>query len=755
MSTEIKGSFLKKNNNYNVISKIDNFKYGYHKLDITPLPLFHTSGYGIESKQSLGCWTKLYAHSIYIATNDTQCVLVSIDFWSVSSGLLNKVIDILHNKYNIGIYEHEIVISATHTHASPGNIASNNFFNHFASNTHGFDNEYFMNLANKISLCIFKAYKNTHDTNVYISHSYLFKFMKNRSLAPFMCNKNAQNIIDDNKELFYNHGHDNSDKINIIEIHNNELAICPKISKLLFYVNESLQNILIFISVHPIATGINNNLYNSDVFGVASVEIIKELKNNTKYDKLNINKDKINVTFFQGAVGDVTINTVKYNRQVCIKFGKILAKHVLNNLININDKNTKKLKPSLKIIYQSAKMNDNSFNFFGVKKTSDIPSNGFAQIGGSQEDAPTYLNKLGWSGGKIAKYKLNNEQGVKREILDIFNFFPKLSYWIKNIYLKYHKLYPPRSFMMNLIMLDDILLCPIPGELTTYNYYKLHDLFNGTNIKDIILLGLSNEYISYFATYEEYNLQHYEGSSTIWGQHSTDYLLYLIHKLYKMNERYKCTHIIDIHANNKLGLCKNKCVVNYSYKNIGKGVNRNIKYNLNELDIIIKSKSSILNNKYARTYIVSNDDDYPTCFVKLFNGEVIGSSDDSYDFIFLLMKNNNEKLWLVLYHISDDVYNKILYDDLALKFEHNNMYNVIDKYNIVCYEKLFKKHDVLHHKNKIKLFKLVKLIKLALTWNKNIAKIIMALGALIIVKKMWKYIYVINSLLCRLLKTII
>jgi len=33
----------------------------------------------------------------------------------------------------------------------------------------------------------------------------------------------------------------------------------------------------------------------------------------------------------------------------------------------------------------------------------------------------------------------------------------------------------------------------------------------------VLLVGLANEYLSYFATPEEYEAQHYEGASTLWG----------------------------------------------------------------------------------------------------------------------------------------------------------------------------------------------------------------------------------------------
>ena len=40
---------------------------------------------------------------------------------------------------------------------------------------------------------------------------------------------------------------------------------------------------------------------------------------------------------------------------------------------------------------------------------------------------------------------------------------------------------------------------------------------NGRPVEHVILVGLANEYVSYFTTPEEYALQFYEGASTVYG----------------------------------------------------------------------------------------------------------------------------------------------------------------------------------------------------------------------------------------------
>lgn len=41
----------------------------------------------------------------------------------------------------------------------------------------------------------------------------------------------------------------------------------------------------------------------------------------------------------------------------------------------------------------------------------------------------------------------------------------------------------------------------------------------------VVVSGLTNEYIHYVATFEEYQVQRYEAASTIYGPHSLDIIL--------------------------------------------------------------------------------------------------------------------------------------------------------------------------------------------------------------------------------------
>lgn len=47
----------------------------------------------------------------------------------------------------------------------------------------------------------------------------------------------------------------------------------------------------------------------------------------------------------------------------------------------------------------------------------------------------------------------------------------------------------------------------------------------------MVLAGLSNAYADYITTYEEYQVQRYEGASTIYGPHTLEAYIYKFEKL--------------------------------------------------------------------------------------------------------------------------------------------------------------------------------------------------------------------------------
>uniref|UniRef100_A0A1A8EZL7 Neutral ceramidase n=1 Tax=Nothobranchius korthausae TaxID=1143690 RepID=A0A1A8EZL7_9TELE len=90
----------------------------------------------------------------------------------------------------------------------------------------------------------------------------------------------------------------------------------------------------------------------------------------------------------------------------------------------------------------------------------------------------------------------------------------------------------PQIVDVQIVTIGSVAVIAVPGEMTTMSGRRLRkavkeELESENTFKDteVVIAGLSNIYTHYITTYEEYQVQRYEGASTIYGPHTlTAYL---------------------------------------------------------------------------------------------------------------------------------------------------------------------------------------------------------------------------------------
>ncbi|KAM0948353.1 putative ceramidase [Dioscorea sansibarensis] len=90
----------------------------------------------------------------------------------------------------------------------------------------------------------------------------------------------------------------------------------------------------------------------------------------------------------------------------------------------------------------------------------------------------------------------------------------------------------PSILPIQIIRIGQFVILCVPGEFTTMAGRRLRDavrttLTSGGNSEfdknvHIVIAGLTNSYSQYVTTYEEYQMQRYEGASTLFGPHTLD-----------------------------------------------------------------------------------------------------------------------------------------------------------------------------------------------------------------------------------------
>ncbi|MCW2709799.1 MAG: hypothetical protein JWM22_3641 [Frankiales bacterium] len=87
----------------------------------------------------------------------------------------------------------------------------------------------------------------------------------------------------------------------------------------------------------------------------------------------------------------------------------------------------------------------------------------------------------------------------------------------------------PPAVPLTVAQVGDHLIATIPGEMTVDMGRRVRGalalMAAGHGINGVQLSGLANEYLSYFTSPQEYDAQHYEGGSTMYGRESSVLLL--------------------------------------------------------------------------------------------------------------------------------------------------------------------------------------------------------------------------------------
>ena len=95
----------------------------------------------------------------------------------------------------------------------------------------------------------------------------------------------------------------------------------------------------------------------------------------------------------------------------------------------------------------------------------------------------------------------------------------------------------PTAVPLTVAQVGERLIATIPGEMTVGMGRLVRGALalmgSGHGIKAIQLSGIANEYLSYFTTPAEYDAQHYEGGSTMYGQQSSILLMQQLQVLTK------------------------------------------------------------------------------------------------------------------------------------------------------------------------------------------------------------------------------
>jgi neutral ceramidase len=147
-------------------------------------------------------------------------------------------------------------------------------------------------------------------------------------------------------------------------------------------------------------------------------------------------------------------------------------------------------------------------------RTARAAMPGRSQFGGA-EDGRTRLSARGFDEGRTSRRPRRKGQGAKRPALP-----PAL------VSLVHPQRHLPSVVPVGLVQLGPLSLVTLPGEVTTVMGQRIEQRVDAARTAPgpTVSIGLAGEYLSYFTTPEEFDLQHYEGASMMYGRLSGEVL---------------------------------------------------------------------------------------------------------------------------------------------------------------------------------------------------------------------------------------
>lgn len=528
-------------------------KVGFSKTDITAYKEgVGMLGYGKPSNIMKSIATRLYARTFVFEMHDTKVAYVLCELCFITQSLKKGVLEKLNIEYpHLGYQDHNLLITAQHTHSAPGGFSFYGLYNAAAP---GFVREIYMELVDKITLSIVQAEQNKKE-NVQLAFAFsAFEEDKEvgfqRSPEAYLQNPEALRINDKTLHL----GIDRNMYL---------MKLSDKDEKPLGIIN--------WFGTHTTSMSNDNTAVSSDNKGYAA-----------QYLEESFGNDFL-AAFAQGTCGDVTpkftynpkrhfergkwdgkfendTESAQYNGK--LQFEK--AKEILDNKelfspINVHDIDSGLMYVDFGNIQVSPKFTN------GVENVRTSPScMGVSFFAGTVKDGPgmtkplyyggiVMANIVKWLEYSIAPFKPKEwrltmlqkyyAQGKKsiviesgaRKILGTYNvsrlivpqWADETVYALKEFYRKgafdKHP-WTQQVLPLQILKIGTIAFAAFPFEVTTIAGKRLQktleDILLPSGYTHVMLCPYSNSYAAYITTYEEYQVQKYEGGHTVFGEYS-------------------------------------------------------------------------------------------------------------------------------------------------------------------------------------------------------------------------------------------
>ncbi|XP_037319502.1 neutral ceramidase [Pungitius pungitius] len=480
-------------------------------------------GYANPEQTAAGIHTRLYSRAFIIDDGRRRVVFVTADVGMISQRLRLEVLRALQVKYGDLYRQENLVLSGTHTHCGPAGYFQ---YTLFMVTSKGFMKASIKPLVDGIVKSIDIAHRNMKPGRIYRSRGELDHSSLNRSPHSYLNNP--------------------KDERDRYQWNTDKQVVVLKFTDL----DGDGIGMLSWFAVHAVSMNYTNRMVSSDNMGYASY-LMEQDKNRGQLP----GQGGFVAGFSSSNLGDVSPNTrgprcmntglpCDYlnsscpvgGTKMCKAFGpgedmfdstRIIGHDIYRKAKELYAVAVEEVVGSLQAAHQWVNMTDVTVQINDTHAVSTCkPALGHSFAAGTTDGGGDLNFTQGAVEGdpfwdRIRDALLGEPSNQTQEC-----HHPKpilFSTGEMNWPLPWH----PQIVDVQIITIGSVAVVAVPGEMTTMSGRRLREavkqeLESEGAFKDteVVLAGLSNIYTHYITTYEEYQVQRYEGASTIYGPHT-------------------------------------------------------------------------------------------------------------------------------------------------------------------------------------------------------------------------------------------
>jgi neutral ceramidase len=474
--------------------------FGAAEIDITPnigLPL---AGYSIDGKEAIGVRGHLFARAFYLEDEAGERVAFCVaDLHSGTRYLHEAAAN--RTGPSCGVSVDRLVLCGTHTHTGPGNLYGNNLYDTFTQKRAGLDEDLADWLASRIALAVEQAAARAEPALIGMTRRSLWGVTRNRSLPAFLNNPDS--------DAWNEPGAPGENCPPGLP--ETRTKVDPRIS-VLTGVRDSDRQVLgalAFYGCHTTTLGMAVDYYAPDWTGYACRRASWDLERTAPGPP---------VIVAVGLTGAGDVNGLRMDQTPPWRQGPSLAQS-LGARIGVEiakaaraAKNTA-TGGEVRVLYAEPTTADGASYPKPKARLAEKWMMGASALAGSDDGRSAIfhlgLAKEGMTGGTPVPHRPKAK--AAGPLQDVLEFILDLE--------------PGPVLPLHAVRAGDHLFVTVPGEPTAHSAFDIERaVLDQSGTASATVIGFAGDYFGYLPTPREYDLQHYEGGSTIFGRYSVPHV---------------------------------------------------------------------------------------------------------------------------------------------------------------------------------------------------------------------------------------